>query len=532
MRHACSPTIFNNLTPHCLQQQRKREFFHPPLKQTAVDESRDALMEGTKVLCLKNKQQASVMSFLSSCKRVALLCSFLFVFTSAFQQPSAPQHGHLVPLCVSSESQHHGAEERRQQSLKQGNHPLISLNLNLDALAQSGAAPRAQELLQRIHALYNDGYYEVSPDTVSFNSVLKAWKESDNPEKAYGLLQEMLSTDDSGLSSADDPCNSSIRANVISFNTVILAFAHQGNYVRAQEMLQEMKDQCNLPSPDTVTYNSVLAALAKSPDPGTALIAENLLKEMMQPDSDVSVDTTTFNTVIHAWSKIGDRSAAHRAQQLLDHMVQLASAGSTTVIPDLYSYTTVIQAWAKCGKPSRAQEDMESMIDSGVAPNRFTYTAVMSSLSKSGEAEKAEEVLESMMLEYSKGKEEMKPDTVAFSSVMDGWAKMSSIDKPEAAKRALELLQRMKDLENAGMGPNARTYTSVLTALAKSGTWDACTRARSLLNEMEHEYENGSINLEPTNIHCKSIRIAWWLSPSHLVSLPCLLIATFYFAFS
>ena len=87
------------------------------------------------------------------------------------------------------------ANDRRQESLQQGNNPLISLNMNLDALARSkNAAPRAQELLERIHALYEEGYYEVSPNVVSYNSVLKAWKEGDNPQKAYELLQDMIKT--------------------------------------------------------------------------------------------------------------------------------------------------------------------------------------------------------------------------------------------------------------------------------------------------------------------------------------------------
>jgi hypothetical protein len=51
-------------------------------------------------------------------------------------------------------------------------------------LAQSGAAPRAQELLQRISALCEEGHYEVAPDVVSSDSVLKAWKADDNPTQA------------------------------------------------------------------------------------------------------------------------------------------------------------------------------------------------------------------------------------------------------------------------------------------------------------------------------------------------------------
>jgi pentatricopeptide repeat protein len=409
-----------------------------------------------------------------------------------------------------------GAEERRQQSLDQGHHPLISLNLNLDSLAQSAAASRAQELLQRIHALYKDGYYEVSPDTVSYNSVLKAWKEEDNPEQAYELLKSMLNDDNHSSKSGagETTIRSTIQADVISFNTVILAFARQGNYIKAQELLQQMRDQPHLPDPDTVTYNAVLYALAESPDKGGATQAENLLKEMLQPTSKVTVDTTSFNTVLHAFAQGGTRNSAQRAQLLLNHMEQLAAAGNTNVVPDVYSYTTVIQSWGKCERPVEAQAVLDSMIDHGLEPNRFTYTCIISSLAKSGEASKAEQVLDAMMLEYSQGNEDMKPDTIAFSSVMDGWAKTSCVEKPEAADRALQLLKRMEQLEAEGIGPNARTYTSILTAIAKSGTWDACTKARALLQDMEYQSQQlGKVQVTPSNIHYNVALNAYARSP-------------------
>ena len=44
--------------------------------------------------------------------------------------------------------------DRRQWSRDVGTNPLLSLNLNLDALARSEASERAQELYQRIAALH------------------------------------------------------------------------------------------------------------------------------------------------------------------------------------------------------------------------------------------------------------------------------------------------------------------------------------------------------------------------------------------
>jgi pentatricopeptide repeat protein len=182
-------------------------------------------------------------------------------------------------------------------------------------------------------------------------------------------------------------------------------------------------------------------------------------------------------------------AAAQRAQDLLSIMEELAEAGNTSVQPDVYSYTTVIQAWARCRQSDKAQAILQQMTSRGLQPNRLTYTALMSSLAKSGRPDQAYEILQDMMESYEKGGfEELKPDTVAFSCIIDGWARVSGADQPEAATRALELLQTMKQRAADGMGPNAQTYTSVLTAIAKSGTHDACDLAIEILQEMEDEY--------------------------------------------
>mmetsp|Transcript_9834 Transcript_9834/g.28541 ORF Transcript_9834/g.28541 Transcript_9834/m.28541 type:complete len:620 (-) Transcript_9834:150-2009(-) len=397
------------------------------------------------------------------------------------------------------------ADDRRKESLRQGQNPLVSLNLNLDALAQSGAAPRAQQLLERIHALYEEGYYEVSPDIVSYNSVLKAWKEEKNPDQAYELLQDMLRKQ-----------TKEIQVDAISLNTVIIAFANSGNYRKAEALLRQMQQRDDLPDPDLITFNSVLYALSASPDPTTAIKAENLLREMMSSECRVSPDTISFNTVIYAWSQMADQdtqSAAKRSQELLEHMEQLSAAGNSNVVPDVFSYTTVIQAWARCGQPARAEKVFERMKDWGLEPNRYTYTAVMSSLAKGGDPQRAETIHNEMMEAYEDGYFELKPDTISFSAVIDGWAKLSHVDKPEAAERALALLKQMKDLESEGMGPNAITYTSVLSALAKKGTWEACEEARDILAEMDDEYQNGKHWLKPTTIQYNAVLLAYARSP-------------------
>ncbi|CAJ1958882.1 unnamed protein product [Cylindrotheca closterium] len=396
-----------------------------------------------------------------------------------------------------------GPEDRRKQARLQ-NDPLLSLNLNLDAMAQNAAAPVAEQMLQRISALHEEGYYEVSPDIVSYNSVLKAWKEGNNPEKALDYLQQML-------------VQGQAKVDVISFNTVILTFAKQGNHGVARSMIQQMKDRDDLPDPDILTYNALLYALAQSKDSGTTEEAEELLYDLVDGKHDpIQADIASFNTVIHAWSQVASKynpSAADSAQLLLNRMEQLTE-DRPSLKPDVYTYTTVIQAWARCEQSIKAEKLLNTMCFKGLIPNRYTYTAVMSALAKTGMPEKAQGVLDTMMQLYQKGNEALKPDTVSFSCVMDGWARISHVDKPYAADRALDLLEKMKLLESEGMGPNSRTYTSVLSAVAKSGTWEACETARSILQDMEYEAnDNGLKKLQPSTIHYNAVLHAYARSP-------------------
>jgi len=462
---------------------------------------------------------------------------------------------YLLGVSALSSTSSTTSDDRRNESLEQGHHPLWSLNLNLDSLAQAGAGSRAQELLRRIHAMYTEGYYEVSPDIVSYNSVLKAWKEDEQPEAALELLETMIRNEreagdemedpSSGLDSSSNTSsrsrssNKSIRVDVISFNTVIAAFANQGNYHKALELMRKMQKKPKIsdfggddsdgyfyPDPDTITYNIVLYSLAQSNDLGTAAQAEKLLREMMMQKERTGmsvVDTTSFNTVLYAWSREGKKGlnatsiaavtdmtakrttqkrpvstkmAAQRAEDLLTIMEELSEAGNLNVRPDVYSYTTAIQCWAKCSGPTttlstttteksitdKSQAVLNRMVERGLQPNKLTYTALMNAFSKAGQPEQAECVLRQMTQSHHQ------PDTVAISSIIDGWARISSKDRPEAATRAMQILEAMKGNALRGMGPTATTYTSVLTALAKSGSRDACDQAVDLLQDMEEEY--------------------------------------------
>lgn len=53
-------------------------------------------------------------------------------------------------------------------------------------------------------------------------------------------------------------------------------------------------------------------------------------------------DTITFNAVLDAWARSGDRVAPYRAEQILDHMDDLYRSGNKGVKPDTYTYNTLV----------------------------------------------------------------------------------------------------------------------------------------------------------------------------------------------
>jgi PPR repeat family/Pentatricopeptide repeat domain len=475
--------------------------------------------------------------------------------------------------------QHRTSKERRNDSLRIGHHPLLSLNLNLDALAststpfegggEGGGGELAQELYQRISALYQEGYYAVPPDIVSFNSVLKAWR--DDPERALQFWeQEMVprieddendyyrnektNMNPSGPESvpgaiSQQPQGQSWRdrrqldrrapllePNVRSYNTFLWALARAGMYRQSEMLLDSMRHDQSLVLPDRITYNTVLLAYYNArcdastssslssddlnllPDRSLKLLDEMLASTYVKPDA------VTFNTILSIWATVGTADAALKAHELMQLM---ASRG---VRPDVYTYTAVIQAWAASvrdtsdnsngGAPSASQRALavlEEMKSADIEPSAVTYTIVMQALCRDDQPQAATALLQEVIDEAT---DEVRPDAAMFSALMDGWArwmKGNPHDTPEQRKAAaseavravLDLLSQMKKLSHMwpDVAPNERTYTSVLAALARSRHFSSGLRAERMLEDM---VQRGMI---PSIVHWNAVLDAYAKSP-------------------
>jgi len=412
----------------------------------------------------------------------------------------------------------------RQRSFSQRD-PIISLNMNLDHLAKSSqkdAAKRCEEMLLRIEALHEDGYYEKAPDVVSYNSVIngyahgRASNNNSRSENAKRLIERMK---DKGL-----------KPNSVTLNTLLLCILKEvrekqwkklsGKKVREAESILANMEESGLAN--TISYNTVISTISKSKSRDSAERAESWLKRMTElydttKNDKIQPDTTSFNSVIHAYANIsknatGAPQRARRAEELIEEMERLYKSGENdNVKPDVVSYSAVVNAYARAAAQekrcaARAMTILDRMVelheggDKEVKPNKRTYTSVINAFARIGKPETADDILSRMKQLHEMGDDSLKPDTVCYSSVLDAYAKAGG---EEAAFRAEELLHEMEGIYNSGdidVKPNTQSYRSVITALGKSKQPRAAEKAEQILEEMEYISSHGARDLAPNTI--------------------------------
>jgi len=209
------------------------------------------------------------------------------------------------------------------------------------------AIARAENLLDEMQRLYEQGYADVCPDTFSFASVLNAHANSLDhgaAEKAEKILQYMQQLHKDG--------NERVKPNTICFATVIKAFSR-----------------------------------SKTTD--SAERAEKILRWMFdvhkEGNLDVKPNTIAFTTVCDAWAKSGDHKAVQKVEELISWMEDLSSQGFKDVAPNAYTYNSLITAIARNKDPHKATHALTILRQMQENPefrlNSFTYSNVMSACS-------------------------------------------------------------------------------------------------------------------------------------------------------
>ena len=426
-------------------------------------------------------------------------------------------------------------------------------NMVLSAIAKRGTPERAHQILCHMMNKYRNGH-PVKPNTTSFTIVMDAWArnvgdknnsspKTDSTQYVEQLFHEMKQWDN-------------CQPNIVTYNTLIHVFAQHGHAQRAEHILQTMllpqQPTTSTPAviPNTISFTTVIEAWANSGDPQGPMKAEYWLQQMEHIYHTLP-DVWTYNAVFHAYyyatygstsrngktTKKDDstRMMLSRVEELLAEM-EYRSRKERSLKPNTATYNTVIHILAKYGAAQRAEHVLQTMIDryhhqqqqqirnhtsnvneiDNITPNTISFTSVMDAWAKSGDSRgpsRSEQILRQMEDMYRFGNPDVQPDSVAYNTVINAYAKSNQKGAVAHAERILaEMEQRQRgEVDNSHplVKPDRITYNTVLHALAKSGEPHAAERAEAMLQTMVNHYHNGDKSLQPNTISFNSVINAW-----------------------
>ncbi|KAM7265962.1 hypothetical protein ACFE04_003645 [Oxalis oulophora] len=337
----------------------------------------------------------------------------------------------------------------------------VSKLLSLCTSKNSGNLTYAQTIFDRTP----------NPNTLMWNSMIRGYANSNEPEKAFFLYQEFL-------------CKG-VRHNAYTFPfllkacSTLLAFRETeqihaqmiklryGSDVYAANSLIHVYAKCGkikfaqivfdgLSEPDMVTYNSIIGGYAKS---GDLEMAYRTFTNMP------SKNIVSWTTMISGYIGAGMSKEALN----IFHQMQIEK-----VKPDKIVLASILTACSNLGALDQGKWIHEFIDRSKIRVDSFLECALIDMYAKCGDMEKALEIFQKME----------KKDVVAWTSIISGFS---------IHGRARDAIEWFSQMQKVGVKPNLVTFTAILTACSHAGL---VNEGKLLFKEISSVH-----NLKPTIEH-------------------------------
>jgi pentatricopeptide repeat protein len=359
----------------------------------------------------------------------------------------------------------------------------------------NGAEDVAFKLLRQMEKFETIG---IIPDAKSYNSAMRVFLRK-RTRRSEEVIESLIDEMENKLSKVD----------TVSYNTLMKAYANAGNATKANNLLRKMKAEYQSGKiylkPDSSTYNTVIEAYAKIESANGAARILNEMKELYEKgDENVQPDRVSITLLLNALARGAkrNRDAGDQAITVLDRMNTMYNNGNECMKPDTITFTAAIDCIAKSRQKDSGQKSLEllsrmqGLYQAGsmdVKPDRVTFNKVLSAVANSRARDSGEKVEQILFEMQRSGDPSIAPDTVSFSTAMSAWANCGS---KLSSKKVQRLLQMMED-EGGDIAPNNVTYASVLNVLAKSQDPSAFDRSMEILEKIEGRMEDGDFSVQP-----------------------------------
>jgi len=378
------------------------------------------------------------------------------------------------------------------------------MNTYANQVNEYGYAQKAEDVLLRMSELQKDGKADISPCTTSFNTVLKAWKNTatvsgggmESAKRAEGILKLMIKLHAEG--------HTGIKPDPISFTSLVHAYAK--------------------PHGEDRTITPEVADCLEG-------IADILISEGENGDSDGDSDSdsggavslsvsasvgkthgiaaTTFGSIIEFIGKGDLEDAGIRAKRLLDKMKDAKVAGKIVDSPNTKIYSQVLRCLIQNdnsdsdsnSKDTAAMDMIQDMMEGNAAvePNAYMMNGVLHHFSRSGDVEGAESFFKTMTKVAEEKGYFTRPDVASYNIMANMYFRSKNKD---TARKVYQLFQHMEESYDAGLLFETELffYSIVINMLQKSSELHLRQKAYDVLLAAIKRSDDGQLRGQADSI--------------------------------
>lgn len=347
-----------------------------------------------------------------------------------------------------------------------------SFTIYIDSFAQKhdfDSVNESNNILSRLVDMYLAGELDFEPDVACWTTVIRGWmrlakKRRIAAAKAEEVMERMIVLHDDG--------KISVQADAVVYFSVLNAWVYAGSMADAERILDTMdylwKQGDEEMKPMLRTYKTIIDGWVKSPEEGAMERAENLQKKVIvrcEEDGEDEVLPDVYKSLVFGYSK---NDNPFKAEEYLRLMIE------KNYEPDSFCFDKVIESYTALGDPDIIKnaygvfELMESCQKRGIMkpPNERVYTSIIRAIAKEGKpgmAKKAQTIVRRMQQLYERGNNSVLPTVFTYNAVLKACAHSVPLDENErrtafnTAIGAFNVLRSSDDLI-----PDHVTYSALI----------------------------------------------------------------------
>ena len=301
----------------------------------------------------------------------------------------------------------------------------------------------------------------VSPNLITFNTIIDAFIRNKNTEKAFNIFNDMI--------------EQKISPDNFTLSTLFKGINKQEHYKYLTQGVEIINK--NIYPVDIILINVLLDACIKLKDKKNFCeIFQNIIEKKYK---NISPDLITYNTFIKGCSKF---RLYDKVEFAFNHLIN--NSKETNIIPNDVTFNTLIDVYISQKNMDKVLKIVNMMQQYKIFPDNYTYTTIIKGLNKNSLLKNNQnqmnntspttannitttnpEIFSNIELDlafrlFNHVRQNSKPDEILYNCIMDACLRFNKIDK------MLEMYQEMVQI---GIKPSSITCGIVIKAYGMKG---------------------------------------------------------------